>query len=250
MLTERLSKERRTANAPANRTQRCHRCSISHMQPVVDQLRALEDTRRDGTIALPDGTRIGVTNLAKLFWPKLKLTKGDLLRYYATVAPLILPVVADRPLVMKRFPNGVDDRVAVLSAAQAEGTAAGRRAHGGAARRSRPDRGARRRALHRRIAHHAALHDAARRDLAGPVVLARAVAARRRLRGDRSRSGRGRHARAGARRRALGPRRARVDASAGRAEDVRLARAAHLHSRCRRARRTSRGSSSVRSSPP
>ena len=38
--------------------------------------------------------------------------KGDLLRYYATVAPLILPVVADRPLVMKRFPNGVDDRVA------------------------------------------------------------------------------------------------------------------------------------------
>lgn len=82
------------------------------MQPVVDQLRALEDARKDGTIALPDGTRLGVTNLAKSFWPKLKLTKGDLLRYYATVAPLILPVVADRPLVMKRFPNGVDDRLA------------------------------------------------------------------------------------------------------------------------------------------
>jgi bifunctional non-homologous end joining protein LigD len=86
--------------------------ALARMQPVVDQLRALEDTRKDGTIALPDGTRIGVTNLAKPFWPKLKLTKGDLLRYYATVAPLILPVVADRPLVMKRFPNGVDDRIA------------------------------------------------------------------------------------------------------------------------------------------
>ncbi len=85
---------------------------MTGMQPVVDQLRALEDTRKDGTIELPGGTRIGVTNLAKPFWPKLKLTKGDLLRYYATVAPLILPVVADRPLVMKRFPNGVDDRVA------------------------------------------------------------------------------------------------------------------------------------------
>ena len=88
------------------------RAAMSATQPVVDQLRALEDSRRDGTIVLPDGGRLGVTNLAKPFWPKLKLTKGDLLRYYATVAPLILPVVADRPLVMKRFPNGIDDRVA------------------------------------------------------------------------------------------------------------------------------------------
>jgi bifunctional non-homologous end joining protein LigD len=86
--------------------------AMAEMQPVVDQLRALEDARKDGVIALPDGSRLGVTNPAKLFWPKLKLTKGDLLRYYATVAPLILPVVADRPLVMKRFPNGVDDHVA------------------------------------------------------------------------------------------------------------------------------------------
>ncbi len=86
--------------------------SLSSMQPVVDQLQALEDARRDGAIALPDGSRMSVTNLAKLFWPKLKLTKGDLLRYYAAVAPFILPVVADRPLVMKRFPNGVDDPVA------------------------------------------------------------------------------------------------------------------------------------------
>ncbi|HXW05520.1 MAG TPA: non-homologous end-joining DNA ligase [Vicinamibacterales bacterium] len=75
---------------------------------VVEQLRALEAARNDGTIVLPDGSRLGVTNLSKLFWPKLKLTKGDLLRYYATVAPLILPAVEDRPLVMKRFPNGVD----------------------------------------------------------------------------------------------------------------------------------------------
>ena len=86
--------------------------ALSQMQPVVDQLQALEDARRDGAIALPDGSRMSVTNLAKLFWPKRKLTKGDLLRYYATVAPFILPVVADRPLVMKRFPNGVDDPVA------------------------------------------------------------------------------------------------------------------------------------------
>jgi bifunctional non-homologous end joining protein LigD len=75
---------------------------------LVDALRALEDARRNGTIELPDGGRLAVTNLHKVFWPALKLTKGDLFRYYAQVAPCILPAIADRPLVMKRFPNGVD----------------------------------------------------------------------------------------------------------------------------------------------
>ena len=49
-----------------------------------------------------------MTNLAKLFWKSLRITKGDLLRYYAEVSPFLLPAVDDRPLVMKRFPNGVD----------------------------------------------------------------------------------------------------------------------------------------------
>ena len=82
----------------------------SGAEAVIAQLRALEDARRDGTIELPDGSRLGITNPAKPFWPNLKLTKGDLLRYYATVADLILPAVADRPLVMKRFPNGIDGK--------------------------------------------------------------------------------------------------------------------------------------------
>jgi bifunctional non-homologous end joining protein LigD len=74
---------------------------------LVTQLHELEDTRRDGDIALPNGDRLRVTNLAKVFWPDLGITKGDLLRYYASVAPLILPVVDDRPLVMRRFPHGI-----------------------------------------------------------------------------------------------------------------------------------------------
>ncbi len=75
---------------------------------VIDQLRALEDSKKDGVITLPGGHELAVTNLRKLFWPKLNLTKGDLFRYYASVAPFILPAVKDRALVMKRFPNGVD----------------------------------------------------------------------------------------------------------------------------------------------
>jgi bifunctional non-homologous end joining protein LigD len=76
--------------------------------PLIDQLSALEDARKDGDLVLPNGDRLHVTNLAKLFWPKLGITKGELLRYYVQVSPLLLPAVADRPLVMKRFPNGID----------------------------------------------------------------------------------------------------------------------------------------------
>jgi bifunctional non-homologous end joining protein LigD len=74
---------------------------------LVDQLRDLEAARKDGALVLPDGDRLNVSNLHKIFWPKQKFTKGDLFRYYVRVAPLVLPAVADRPLVMKRFPDGI-----------------------------------------------------------------------------------------------------------------------------------------------
>jgi bifunctional non-homologous end joining protein LigD len=74
---------------------------------LLEELERLEATRKDGEIALPNGDRLRVTNLSKLFWPALKLTKGDLFRYYVRVAPLILPAVDGRPLVMRRFPNGI-----------------------------------------------------------------------------------------------------------------------------------------------
>ena len=79
------------------------------LQLVVDQLQDLEDRRQKGVVALPDGDSLEVGNLEKVFWPDLPATKGDLLRYYVKVSPCLLPVVADRPLVMKRFPNGVGD---------------------------------------------------------------------------------------------------------------------------------------------
>lgn len=74
---------------------------------LVDEMQALEASKKDGTLVMPDGSRLDVTNLAKLFWPAEKLTKGDVLRYYVQVSPWLLPVVEDRALVMKRFPNGV-----------------------------------------------------------------------------------------------------------------------------------------------
>ncbi|MGE0042324.1 MAG: DNA ligase D [Vicinamibacterales bacterium] len=75
---------------------------------LVRQLDDLQSRRAGGRLRLPDGDTLDVTNLGKVFWPASGQTKGDLLRYYARVAPLILPVLDDRPLVMKRLPNGVD----------------------------------------------------------------------------------------------------------------------------------------------
>src|SRR5688500_4487072 len=49
---------------------------------------------------------VRLTNLDKIFWPKLGITKRDLLNYYASVAPALLPHLRDRAMVMKRYPNG------------------------------------------------------------------------------------------------------------------------------------------------
>ncbi|HEX2180595.1 MAG TPA: non-homologous end-joining DNA ligase [Actinomycetota bacterium] len=53
------------------------------------------------------GVRQRLTNLAKVFWPEEGITKGDLLAYYFNVAPTMLPYLADRPVTMKRMPDGV-----------------------------------------------------------------------------------------------------------------------------------------------
>ena len=49
---------------------------------------------------------VRLTNLRKLFWPGLGLTKGDLIQYYADVSPWLLPHIHDRAMVMKRYPHG------------------------------------------------------------------------------------------------------------------------------------------------
>jgi bifunctional non-homologous end joining protein LigD len=61
------------------------------------------DASKDATVDV-DGRAVSLTNLDKRFWPAI--TKRDLLRYYADVAPYLLPHIADRAMVMKRYPNG------------------------------------------------------------------------------------------------------------------------------------------------
>jgi bifunctional non-homologous end joining protein LigD len=51
---------------------------------------------------------VELTNLQKVFWPKPRRTKGDLLRYYAAMSHVLLPYLRDRAMVMKRYPNGIE----------------------------------------------------------------------------------------------------------------------------------------------
>jgi bifunctional non-homologous end joining protein LigD len=81
-------------------------------------LRARPAGKRPATehIELPSGVaqleleigdrRVKLTNLEKLFWPEEKITKRDLLQYYADISPQLLAHIVDRPMTMKRYPNG------------------------------------------------------------------------------------------------------------------------------------------------
>jgi len=54
------------------------------------------------------GRKLPVSNLNKVLYPKAGFTKGQVIDYYIQIAPVLLPHLKDRPLTMKRYPNGVD----------------------------------------------------------------------------------------------------------------------------------------------
>lgn len=68
-------------------------------------LSVIPRNRKDVDLEI-DARRVRLTNLDKIFWSELGLTKGDLLQYYVDVSHVLLPHVVDRAMVMKRYPNG------------------------------------------------------------------------------------------------------------------------------------------------
>ncbi|HEY1912028.1 MAG TPA: hypothetical protein VGG73_13975, partial [Vicinamibacterales bacterium] len=67
---------------------------------------ALIPPDQDNVILEVDGKDVRLTNLRKVFWTGLGLTKGDLLRYYLSIADVLLPHVRNRAMVMRRYPHG------------------------------------------------------------------------------------------------------------------------------------------------
>src|ERR1700720_31189 len=55
-----------------------------------------------------EGKKLSVSNLEKVLYPKVGFTKGQVVDYYIRIAPVLLPHLKDRPLTMKRYPDGVE----------------------------------------------------------------------------------------------------------------------------------------------
>ena len=66
--------------------------------------------RDESTIVEVDGKSLRLTHLSKVMFPEDGFTKAELLLYYQTIAPLLLPHLPGRPLTLKAFPNVVKER--------------------------------------------------------------------------------------------------------------------------------------------
>jgi bifunctional non-homologous end joining protein LigD len=65
------------------------------------------DKKHEQLITTVDGHEMKFTNLTKLYWPEDKITKGDMLNYYYSMAEYIMPYMKDRPQSLNRFPGGI-----------------------------------------------------------------------------------------------------------------------------------------------
>jgi bifunctional non-homologous end joining protein LigD len=75
--------------------------------PIEAQLEGIERGGGEGEVQLGRGATLHVSSLGKVYFPDVGVTKGALMRYYARIAPVLLPHLEGRPLVLKRYPEGV-----------------------------------------------------------------------------------------------------------------------------------------------
>ncbi len=68
----------------------------------------MPDKTTDVTAVVVDGRRLQVSNLDKVMYPATETTKGEVLNYYARMAPVLLPHLADRPVTRIRWPHGTN----------------------------------------------------------------------------------------------------------------------------------------------
>ncbi len=75
-----------------------------------DQRKSLLNPTDETQVKKINGHDLKFTNLSKIYWPKERYTKRDMLNYYYQVAPYILPYLKNRPQSLNRYPNGIDGK--------------------------------------------------------------------------------------------------------------------------------------------
>jgi bifunctional non-homologous end joining protein LigD len=76
--------------------------------PKKKERRTLLNPTDETQVRNINGYDLKFTNLSKIYWPKEKVTKRDMLNYYYQVAPYMLPYFKDRPQTLNRFPHGIN----------------------------------------------------------------------------------------------------------------------------------------------
>ena len=79
--------------------------SVKKEVPVASPKKSEKKT---GTVKAIEG--LTLTHLDKIYWPEEKYTKGDVIAYYEKVAPFILPYLKNRPIMLHRFPDGINGK--------------------------------------------------------------------------------------------------------------------------------------------
>jgi bifunctional non-homologous end joining protein LigD len=77
------------------------------LEPEDAQARELRTGKSDSLQIALDGQTLNLSHLNKIFFPLINLRKRDLLAYYYRLAPLMIPFLKDRPMVLRRYPDGV-----------------------------------------------------------------------------------------------------------------------------------------------
>jgi bifunctional non-homologous end joining protein LigD len=82
--------------------------TIEIVQQEKDEENEFIDTAKESQIVSIDGHELKLTNLKKLYWPKERISKGEMLKYYYDIADYIMPYMKDRPQSLNRFPSGIN----------------------------------------------------------------------------------------------------------------------------------------------
>jgi len=85
------------------------RCTLAAQEELADQLIEQAEAEHRESPSATRG-RVALTNQDKVYWPQEGYTKGDLCRYYESIADTLLPYLSNRPVLMVRYPDGIEGR--------------------------------------------------------------------------------------------------------------------------------------------